>query len=116
MAKQTLILQVQEICTDTTAQRLTLPTFDYRGMVCVDRLTAVVENTPPTYVEFGILSGSREYVLARVVPTATVLSMSMRGKVWHTTAMRPYAKFVGATSGETLDFFFYGYVTTGPME
>jgi len=114
MTKKTLITEVQDVITDATSQDLQLLPFSGQPLVCYDRIVAADLTSGVTLITIGFLRGSNEVLLVSGTPAAVGGNIVMEGKVFAPAVWRPFARFKGATLGDKVCLYVFGYLTDNP--
>lgn len=78
---------------------------------CFDRISAVDNTNKPTRIDIGFCDGNVYHFVVSLFPTAKNDVVSVRGKVWLPGNWRVFARFVGASQGDDLRLYCYGYAS-----
>ena len=97
------------IGTDTTAQDVDGDVAQPGAIRCFDRLVAVEGNRPNVLVRLGFKQGSSIIWYDGGVPVTSGVPTVGFGKVWLPGDWRPFARFYGITSGDSLELYTFGY-------
>ena len=111
MAKQTFIWSAAGVITNATEQELELPVREGSWLICYDRLTLVDETSSPTSVKIGLKAGTSVSILDGRATPGVDIPFSVAGKVFAPSSYRPCARFSGASLGDRIAFYAYGYLT-----
>ena len=114
MAKKTIVNGVEGVISNATSQDLEFKALTPNMLVCYDRLTLVDYDHSPTSVHLGFKSGTSEFLLDGKADPGVGIPFSVLGKVFALGHYRPFARFVGATSGDKVALFAFGYLTDVP--
>ena len=110
MPKTIIIGRGSTKCTSATSQTL-VASRDVSGRVyCYEHIVAIDETHAPTTIEIGLRGGATDYLLVRAAPSAAAISVAVNDPVYALAEYRPYVTFYGATLGDSLEFYWYGYV------
>jgi hypothetical protein len=83
-------------------------------LVCYDRLTLLNVEHSPTTVKLGFKGGNNEFILAGIASPGANVPFSVSGKFFAPAYYRPFARFTGATVGDKVSLYVYGYITDMP--
>ncbi len=111
MAKQTIIRSIEAVITNTTEQDIEIPGREGNFQYCFDRLTLLDVSNSPTTVQIGLKAGTSETILDGKANPGANVPFTVQGKIFAPSTYRPFARFTGATSGDKVKFFVYGYIT-----
>lgn len=114
MAKQTILLSIIGVITNSTEQDIEISIKPQDALVCYDRLTLLNVTHSPTTVQLGFKAGSNEVILAGIASPGANVPFSVQGKVFAPSYYRPFARFTGATVGDKVALYVYGYITDLP--
>ena len=114
MAKHTILLSARVVITNATSEDVEIRHTPLDALVCYDRLTLVDHTSNTTSVHLGIKSGGSEFILDGKLAPGLNVPFTVAGKFFAPSYARPFARFVGASLGDKVEFFVYGYITDMP--
>lgn len=114
MGKATLVLSARAVITNTTEQDVEIRHTPMNALVCYDRLTLVNHTSNMTSVALGLKAGANEFLLDGKLAPGVNVPFTVNGKCFAPSHFRPFARFTGASAGDKVEFFVYGYITDLP--
>jgi hypothetical protein len=111
MIRNTVVNAVRGVVTSAVSHDLPVTSLPTDALICYDKIVAIDFTTACTSVQIGFHVGADEVIVGGGTAVSANIPTVVEGKIYVPGQYRIFARFFGASVGDRIGLFVFGYTS-----